>query len=185
MGLNSILIMDNQTTVLAYLNEDDRAYGLAGMAISVAALNASELIAEISIDSPGTMVTFSHEYYFTGSPSISPKATWTNMLRNFQVTSAMVLANIFARSLVRMKTPVSDEMLAALHDAIVDEGKQSCSLEDDEIEVIYRKILSYNRRIFGNPRLHEPISRFASSISRKRTLSGREIEEELHQLQLL
>lgn len=171
--------------ILAYLNEDDRAYGLAGMAISVAALNASDIIAEISIDSPDTMVSFSHEYYFAGSPSISPKSTWTNMLRNFQITSAMVLANIFARSLVRMKAPVEDATLRSVYETMVDEGKTSCNLEEDEIEVIYNKILNYNRRIFGNPRLHNSISDFAAVISRKRTLSGREIIEELELLQLI
>lgn len=177
--------MPEQTFTLTYLNEDDRAYGLAGMVISVAALNASELIARVSLDTPETMVTFAHEYYFTGSPSISPKATWQNTLRNFQVTSAMAIANVMARSMVRMHTPVPDDILQLLHSAIVDEGTGSVSLEEDEIENIYNKILSYNRRIFGNPRLHAPITSLASLISRRRTLSGRELEEELERLQLI
>lgn len=177
--------MGMQTLTLQYLNEDDRAYGLAGMVLSAAALNASELISEISIDSPETMVTFSHEYYFNGSPVISPKATWSNMVRNFQVTSAMTLANIFARSLVRMKSSVPTQLLTSLHDAIMEEGTGSCDLDTDEVENIYNRVLSYNRRIFGNPRLHPAISEFASVISRRRNLSGREIEEELRILQLL
>ncbi len=60
---------------LEYTNEDDRAYGLAGMAISVAALDAFDRIAEVSLDGDDdTMVEFSNEYYFSGSPSISPKS---------------------------------------------------------------------------------------------------------------
>ena len=35
---------------LTYQNEDDKAYGLAGMALSAVALNSSDLIAEISIE---------------------------------------------------------------------------------------------------------------------------------------
>ena len=70
--------MSQQTLTLAYLNEDDRAYGLAGMMISLASLRAIDRVAEVSLDSEGPMVEFSHEYYFPGSPSISPKSTWDN-----------------------------------------------------------------------------------------------------------
>lgn len=174
-----------ESLTLQYLNEDDRAYGLAGMTLAVAALNASELISEVSIDAADAMVSFSHEYYFAGSPSISPKATWSNMLRNYQVTSAMALANIFARSLVRLNSGVPEALLNELHDTIIEEGQDSCALEPDEAEEIYRKVLTYNRRIFGNTRLHPAISMFAGTISRRRTLSGREIEEELRMLELL
>ena len=172
---------------LTYQNEDDKAYGLAGMALSAVALNSSDLIAEISIegDDDRHLVTFSHSYYFCGSPSISPKATWENTLRNFQVTSAMTLANLYARSMVRMGTTVPDELLETLHQAIVREGCESCSLEEDEAESIYNKMLGYSRRIFGNRRLYPSISLFAGAISRRRRLSGREIEEELQRLQLL
>lgn len=170
---------------LQYLNEDDRAFGLAGMALAVAALNAADLISEVSIDAPDAMVSFSHEYYFSGNPSISPKATWSNMIRNFQVTSAMAVANLFSRSLVRLHTQVPDELLNELHSTILEEGRESCALDEDEVEDIYRRVLTYNRRIFGNPRLHPSIAMFAGTISRRRTLSGREIEEELRMLQLL
>ena len=74
--------MSQQNLTLAYLNEDDRAYGLAGMMISLASLNAIDRVAEICLDSDGPMVEFSHEFYFQGSPSISPKATWDNLHRN-------------------------------------------------------------------------------------------------------
>ena len=174
-----------ETLTLQYLNEDDRAYGLAGMALTVAALNASELISQISIDTPDAMVSFSHEYYFCGSLSISPKATWSNMIRNFQITSAMAVANLFSRSMVRLGTPVPQELLDELHSTIIEEGCDSCALEEDEAEGIYTKVLLYNRRIFGNPRLHPSISDFARTISRRRTLSGREVEDELRMLQLL
>lgn len=40
---------DNNLT-LEYSNEDDRAYGLAGMAISLAALDAIDRIAEVNLD---------------------------------------------------------------------------------------------------------------------------------------
>lgn len=39
--------MSNEALTLTYLNEDDRAYGLAGMAISLAALDALDRISSI------------------------------------------------------------------------------------------------------------------------------------------
>ena len=59
---------------LTYQNEDDRAYGLAGMAISLAALDALDNVVFVSLDSDGPMVHFTHSYYLCGSPVLSPKA---------------------------------------------------------------------------------------------------------------
>lgn len=170
---------------LQYLNEDDRAYGLAGMAISLAAFNAMDRVAEVTLDTDGPMVTFSNEYYFSGSPSISPKATWHNLIQNFRITSAMAIANLLSRSVVRMKAEVPADLMETLRSTIITEGRESCSLEEDEIEEIYRNTLSYSRRIFNNPRLHPAIEEFARVLARRRTLSGREIAEELHMLQLI
>lgn len=170
---------------LAYLNEDDRAYGLAGMAISLAAFDAMDRVAEISLDTDGPMVTFSNEYYFSGSPSISPKATWRNLISNFRITSAMAMANLLSRSIVRMKEGMPEDTLVLLHQAMVDEGRESCSLEEDEVDEMYRSTLAYSKRIFSNPRLHPAIDEFARILSRRRTLSGREITDELHLLQLI
>lgn len=170
---------------LAYLNEDDRAYGLAGMAISLAAFDAMDRVAEITLDTDGPMVTFSNEYYFSGSPSISPKATWRNLISNFRITSAMAMANLLSRSIVRMKEGMPEDTLVLLHQAMVEEGRESCSLEEDEVDEMYRSTLAYSKRIFGNPRLHPAIDEFARILSRRRTLSGREITDELHLLQLI
>lgn len=176
--------MDNAVTI-TYLNEDDRAYGLAGMAVSVAALDAFDSIVEFSIDAPEQMVEFSNEYYFSGSPSISPKATWNNLIHNFYLTSSMVLSNLMARTMIRRKNDLSQEMLSTLHDAIRDEGIETCGLEEDEIDEMYNRALSRMSRIFSNPRVHPVIDDLARIFSRRRALSGREIYEELRHLQIL
>lgn len=170
---------------LVYSNEDDRAYGLAGMAISLAALDAFDRVAEISLDGDDTMVEFSNEYYFSGSPSISPKSTWGNMVQNFHITTSMVVSNIMSRSLVRMHRDIPVELLGTLHSEIIREGQESCGLDEDEVDVLFNRALTQSRRIFSNPRLHPAINEFARIISRKRTLSGREIRDELHLLQLI
>lgn len=177
--------MSQQKLTLAYLNEDDRAYGLAGMVISLASLRAIDRVVEISLDSDGPMVEFSHEFYFQGSPSISPKATWDNLVQNFHTITAMALSNVMARSVVRMKEETPEELLNDIFSEVEKEGKDTCSLEGDEIENLYNNAMAHMRRLFHNPRLHPAIDEFARIISRKRNLSGREIRDELHLLQLL
>lgn len=177
--------MNDKEMTLVYENENDRAFGLAGMAISLASLDAIDRIAEVSLDADGPMVAFSHTYYFSGSPSVSPKATWNNLLQNFHITASMVVGNVMARSLVRLQSEVPEEVMTQIHDMIVVEGRETCSLEDDEIENLYRRTLSYSRRIFGNPRLHPAVEQFASLLALRRQLSGQEILEELHRLQFV
>lgn len=177
--------MSNEKMTLTYINEDDKAYGLAGMAISLAALDAMDRVSTISLDADGPMVTFSHQYYFSGSPSISPKTTWDNLLHNYYITSAMVLSNVMARSLVRMRQDVPTAVLDTIHKEIANEGKETCSLEDDEIETIYDKTRTYMGRIFRNPRLHPAIEDFARTLSRRRQLSGHEILDELRALSII
>ncbi|MDE7413271.1 MAG: hypothetical protein K2N05_05720 [Muribaculaceae bacterium] len=174
-----------ETLTLTYLNEDDKAYGLAGMAISLAALDAMDFVADISLDSDGPMVNFSQQYYNPASPAVSVKTNWNNLLHNFYITSAMVLSNVMARSIVRMHQPVPSELLDSIYAEITEEGKETCSLEEDEIENIYNRTSSYMRRIFNNPRVMPAIDEFARTISRRRTLSGNEILDELRMLQII
>ncbi len=169
---------------LNYSNEDDRAYGLAGMTVSLAALDAIDKIVEISIDADGPMVTFSQEYYYSLSPAVSPKMVWENLIRNYHITASMVVANIMARSLVRLGEETPKDVLDKIYSEIESEGLETCGLEKDEVEAFYNKIYMQNRRIFANPRLRPAITELARILSRRRSLSGLEIRDELTLLQL-
>ena len=175
----------DNTLTLHYLNEDDRAYGLAGMVISLASLNAIDRVAQVSLDAIGPMVEFSHEYYFAGSPSISPKTTWDNLVNNFHLTTSMVVSNILARSLVRLKEEAPENLFREVYEEVEKEGKDTCALEEDEIEGLYNDALHRSLRIFRNRRLYPAIDEFARVISVKRNLSGRELLDELHLLELI
>ena len=177
--------MSKQKFSLSYLNEDDRAYGLAGMMVALANLDAIDRVANVSIDAEGPMVEFSHAYYFAGSPSISPKSTWDNLVSNFHITTSMIVGNVLARSLVRLKEETPKEILDEIYAQVEEEGRDTCALENDEIERLYEHTLSRALRIFRNPRVHPAIDEFARVISVKRSLSGREIFDELHLLQLI
>ncbi|MCM1152901.1 MAG: hypothetical protein NC328_04530 [Muribaculum sp.] len=175
--------MSKTTFNIIYTNEDDRAYGLAGMAISIASLDAMDRISEVSLDAEGPMVTFSHDFYFSGSPSVSPKATWNNLIRNFHLTTSMVIGNLMARSLVRLGTEVPVEAMTRVRDAVVEEGRDSCALEEDESTRLLQRAVMRANRIFMNPRIHPAVKELAAEISRRRRLSGRELEELLSLLQ--
>ena len=107
------------------------------------------------------------------------------MLHNFYITSAMVISNVMARSLVRLKQDVPAEISEAVFNQIAEEGRDSCSLEDDEIHTLYDKTRVYMGRIFRNPRLHPAIDEFARTLSRRRSMSGNEILDELRALSLI
>lgn len=177
--------MKKQNFSLSYLNEDDRAYGLAGMMVALANLDAIDRVAKATIDTDGPMVEFSHAYYFSGSPSISPKSTWDNLVANFHITTSMVVGNILARSMVRLKAEAPEDILEEVYGVVEEEGKEACALEEDEIRNLYDHALTRAMRIFRNPRVHPAIDEFARIISLKRSLSGREIFDELHLLQLI
>lgn len=170
---------------LNYQNEDDRAYGLAGMMVALASLRALDRVANVTIDSDGPMVEFSHDYYFSGSPSISPKTTWDNLVQNFHLTTSMVISNILARSIVRLKEDAPVNLLREIYSQVEIEGQDACSLEKDEINDLYDNVLQRALRIFRNPRVHPAVAQLSQIISRRRSLSGREIIDELHLLQLI
>lgn len=170
---------------LSYRNEDDKAYGLAGMMYSLGCVDAIDSVAEITIDTDGPMVTFSHEFYFTGSPTLSAKASWDNMLRNFHITSLMALSNLLSRSMVRDRENPPQELLSDIFDTIREEGLESCSLEEDEVKTLYDNTLHYALRLFGNPRVHPAIHDLSRTIALHRRLTGRELRERLEYLRLL
>lgn len=176
--------MNDSNFSIYYSNEDDRAFGLAGMAVTIASLDAIDRVAEICIDNDGPMIDFSNDFYFSGSPSISPKATWDNLLRNFHLTTSMVVGNVMARSIVRLHQPsVPQDAIESIRKAVVDEGRESCSLEEDESLRLLQRALTRANRIFLNPRLQPAVRELAAVIARRRRLTGRELEEQLALLQ--
>lgn len=177
--------MSADKITLNYRNDNDRAFGLAGMAISLAALDAIDYVSSISIDAEGPMVTFADDFYFSGSSSISPKATWNNLLHNFYVTSAMVIANIMARSFVDHGRDIPTSILDDIRAEMIAEGQNSCALDEDEVDSVYTKSYSEMRRIFANSRLHPAIKTFAKDIEKRRELSALEIIDELKSLRLI
>lgn len=174
-----------EISVLNYKDEEDRTYGLAGMVIAAASLDAIDRVATVSLDSAGPMITFSNEFYFAGSQTISPKATWHKLMENLQIVSAMTISNMLSRRYVHERRTDINDMLEPLREAVAADGLDVCALEKDECDTIFSSMLSYSQRIFGNRRLFPLIDEFAGILARRRTLTGREISEELSLLQMI
>lgn len=174
--------MSNTLDKLGYRNEDDKAYGLAGMIVTLSVLDGLSLIHKVSLDSEGPMVEFTEEYYHLQSPSLSPKSVWETLRRNFYITSAMIVGNVMARCLVRDGNPVSQKILVDIQKEMEEEGKESLYLEKDEVESLYRHLLRQNMQIYNNPRVIPKIRILTQRLSLLRTLGGGEIESELENL---
>ena len=169
---------------LTYSNEDDRAYGLAGMAISMASLDALDRITEIFLDAEGPMVSFAQSYYYSFSPAVSPKAVWENLMSNFQLTTSLVLGNIMARSLVRLGMEADDETFDEIRSLVREEGMEVCALDREEADAVFDKMMRHSRRLFHNPRLQPAVKQLANVISRRRRLSVLDLAEELDLLRI-
>lgn len=169
---------------LKYSNEDDRAFGLAGMAISIASLDALDRVTEIFLDSEGPMVEFSQDYYFSSSPAVSPKAVWNNLMTNLQLTTSLVLGNIMARSLIRVGVEAENEIFDEIRGLVREEGKEICALDEEEADTLFDKMMRHSRKLFYNPRLQPAVKQLAGVISRRRRLSVLDLAEELELLRI-
>lgn len=176
--------MKSMNFQLTYSNEDDRAFGLAGMAISMASLDALDRLTEIFLDAEGPMVNFSQDYYYSYSPAISPKAVWNNLLNNLQLTTSLVIGNVMARSLVRLGGEADPGVFEEIRQLVRDEGREVCALEEEEADAMFDKMMRHSLRLFHNPRLHPAVRELAAVISRRRRLSVIDLAEELEMLRI-
>lgn len=177
--------MKKKKNILGYRGETDRSYGLAGMAIQLASFDALDSVAYISLDNAGPMVEFTGEYYYGGSPSVSPKATWHRLMENFRLTSALAIGNVMARCIVHEKGADPMDMLTELLKTIREEGTQVCQLEEEEVDRFFASLMNRANNLFHNPRLHPVIDSLASMLRDRRKLSGRSLAEEMHYLRII
>lgn len=161
---------------LTYIDETDRSYGLSGMAISLAVLDNGEKIMEINLDGDDP-INFSHEFFFTGNPRCSAKVVWNELTNNFNLSMAMALGNILSRRIASEHVSFAEEEQKTLREIAINEGRDICGLETDEVETLWEKDLHFLSRVFGHPQIQRLTKEMAQEIRRKRTLSRQEINE--------
>lgn len=168
---------------MKYRNDDDKCYGVVGMAIGLNIWNATEMFTQISVDAEGfDCITFTSDYYFAGNPAISPKTSWQSILDHYKVTMGIVIANVMCRRMVGDNKAIDNTIREELFEALALEGKDSCQLDNDEIERLFDKSYSCLTQLFAHHQVKNMVHDFSATLKQCRTMSCHEVAE---QLQLL
>ncbi|MEF9923584.1 MAG: hypothetical protein RSA66_10345 [Muribaculaceae bacterium] len=171
---------------MKYRDEDDKCYGIVGMAIGLTIWNAEELFTKISVDAEGfDCITFTSDYYFAGNPAVSAKVSWQSMLEHYKVTMGIVIANIMCRRMVGDDKSVENAIRKELFEALSQEGKDSCQLERDEIERLFDKSYSYLTQLFAHSQVKSMVHDFADDLKSRRSMNNHEVAEELRLLHMM
>lgn len=171
---------------LRYKDEADKCLGAAGMAIAVVALDGSAAIASMDIDAaPDEMIEFMPEFYFEGNPRLMASASWRRLLNNFNLTAGLLIGNVLCRRMVGNLEMPSEAERQYLRDIVVDEGTETCALEEDEADNLFSNNYDRMSRLFMRRSIHSMANEFAAIIRNQRRLSRMEVLQNLQAMQML
>ena len=170
---------------MKYRNEEDKCYGVAGMAIGLSIFDAEDLLSEVNIDvEAGDCVRFVPDFYYTGSPRVPASKSWHHIYAHYQVSMGLAIANALCRKMVLDHGVLDRKRRDELLDAAVADGLALCQLDRDEVVPMFDKSYSYLMRVFGNHDIQRVINEFASELQQRRTLTRAEVAELLQELNL-
>lgn len=170
---------------MRYRDEQDKCYGVAGMAIGLSIFDAEELLSEVTIDADGVdCVRLVPDFYFTGSPRVPATKSWHHIYAHYQVSMGLAIANALCRKMVLDHGMLDRQRRDELLDAAVADGQAQCQLERDEVEPLFDKSYSYLMRVFGNRDIQRVIGEFAQQLQQRRSLTRSEVAELLQELEL-
>ena len=169
---------------LKYSDEQDKCYGVTGMAVSLVIWDADDMLAHIDMDADES-VEFVPEYYFSGNPRLTAKVAWQYIVKHYQASMGMMIGNVMCRHhLLQHKSPDSATRKALL-ECVEQEGVESCSLESDEIHRLFDRSYSYLDRVFAHSGVQNVVRDFARELQEQRTLSRGDVAEMLAALRNL
>lgn len=161
---------------LKYTDATDRAFGLCGMALSLYIFDAEKFLDSLSLEAPADKgLRLTPDFFSPVNPGLSVKNVWTSSFRHFQLTSAMVIGNLLARSLGRRHSELSGEVRTLMLDHLTAEGEEACGLETAEVEQICDNSFNYLRRLLLHPTVNSAICTMARDLSDRKSLSREEI----------
>ena len=135
---------------MKYRNEEDKCYGITGMAIGITIWNGEDMLYKLDLDNEASQyVQFTSDYYFSGNPGIPAKESWHYTLKHYQMTVGMLIGNMMCRSLKKNDINYS-KVKKALYKSIAEEGKRTCQLEEDEIKTMFDDTYRYLEQVFSN-----------------------------------
>lgn len=158
---------------LKYKDEEDRAYGLSGMVVSMYLLDNERYIDSVSLDAePDMGMQFTADFFHQPNPNLSPKAVWNDSLSRFNLLNSLLLSNLMSRALVRHNENITRELYQLLMNMLIDEGHDLCSLDEDEIKELYNKNFSYYHEVFSNDTVNRTVRGIADMLRRERILDS-------------
>ncbi len=171
-------------TKFTYSDITDKCYGLAGRAISLKVLDNNFMIHHVTIDNSDSeeAMTFTPDFFFCANPRYSAKITWNEMLRQYQLLVGLVVGDIVCRSRVHLGRAVDQERVSEIQGLIDEEGREQCSLDDDEISAVFGKTYRYLDRVFADTRVQQLATTLADTLQSRRTLTGGDLSDLLHLL---
>lgn len=171
---------------LKYSDDRDKSYGVAGMAVTLVAMDGESLLAAVSLDSaPGQSMQFTPDYYFNGNPRLSARIAYNHILGHLRLTAAMAVGNVICRSYVGRRRAVDSDAVDALRTVVRDEAMDTCSLDADEADALFEKHYSYFDRLFRHQGVVRIASEFADRLHSCRSMSAAEVFECLAELRML
>lgn len=163
---------------LKYTDENDKCYGVTGMAVSLVVLDADHMLARVDLDAaPEDAIEFVPEYYFTGNPRLSPKVAWQYIFKHYQAAMGMMIGNVMCRNYMQHNTAPDREAREALLECLEHEGAEACSLERDEIHGLFDRSYGYLDRVFSHRGVQGVVRDFADQLSVRRSLSRGDVAE--------
>jgi hypothetical protein len=164
---------------LKYTDEDDKCYGLTGMAISLIVWDAEELLASLELDGESKTIVLTPDFYFNGNPGVSAKLSWNHTLKHYQLATGMMISNVMCRRFIHQSKEIDKKLRNYMRDLIGEEGREACSLDEDEINQIFDKSYNYLYRLFNHRGVQELAQSFAAKLKERRTMTAAEVIEEL------
>lgn len=163
--------------MIKYADETDKAYGLAGMAISLLAWDAEDWLDAINIDAPAdSAMRMSADFYMTLAPRVGAKAVWEQASKRFRLTAAMTVANVACREMaLRHRSSLNGEIDSELRSLLADEGENLCGYDPDEVSRLYGQSLSYCLRLFTHPGVCQLADTLASRLRSDRMLDATDV----------
>ena len=172
--------MENNSP-LKYVDERDKSYGVAGMAIAVVAYDSEHMLASVSMDAePGHCVEFGSEFFFNGNPRLSAKIAWTELIKQFRLATGLLVANAMSRNYVQHRRRLPSAVSDAIHNAIHNSGAaDEAQLESDEIDAVLERNYEFFDRLFQMQAVHDAAHALASDLMERRTFTAAEVVDRL------
>ncbi len=168
---------------LKYSDERDKAYGIAGMAITLTACDGAHLLAEIDLDDDaGSNMHMSNIFAVDGNPRMSAKAVWAQSVKDLRAVTSMALGNIACRRRMLGSAAVGAAADSGLRRLVRELGKDQCGLEADEADALFDSCSGYVRRIFAHSAITGVADGFCKHIIECRRMTATDMVEYLASL---